>query len=174
MILGITISSIMFDSDLTNRAEKILNFAKAKQIKFAFAESCTGGLLSALFTSISGSSKAVERGFVTYCNRAKNEMLGVKNKTLESFGAVSKETAKEMALGAIKNSQADVAISITGIAGPTGGSAEKPVGLVYIGFSYDKKTKVKKFNFTGNRNEIRRSAIDAVLEILENELANSV
>jgi PncC family amidohydrolase len=156
----------MFPAAFTNKAKKILKKLKEKNLKLVFAESCTGGLLSALFTEISGSSKTFDRGFVTYSNEAKNEMLGVKKTTLKNFGAVSAETAKEMAIGAIKNSQADISIAITGIAGPDGGSEKKPVGLVYIAKYFDKKTEVQKFNFSGNRLEVRAQAVKAALEMI--------
>ena len=151
---------------LKSQAKEILDLAKEKNIKLAFAESCTGGLLSALFTEIPGSSAVIDRSFITYSNQAKIEMLDVNEQTLEKFGAVSEETAKEMAKGAIKNSTAQISISITGIAGPDGGSEEKPVGLVYIGVSSPKKTQVRKFNLYGNRSEVRKSAIIQSLNII--------
>ncbi len=162
---------MLFPADLTNAAQKILQLAEGKNLKLATAESCTGGLLSALFTEISGSSKVFDRGFVTYSNQAKIEMLGVKKETLEKFGAVSEEAAKEMAEGAARNSQADIAVAITGIAGPEGGSktkgtSEKPVGLVFIAIFANEKTSLFKFNFSGNRSEIRKAALDAALEAI--------
>ena len=154
---------MFFASNLISLATEILQKSATKNLKITTAESCTGGLLSALFTEISGASKVFERGFVTYSNEAKIQMLGVKKETLENFGAVSKEVAGEMAQGALKNSSADVAIAITGVAGPNGGSAEKPVGLVYIALN----ERVQKFNFGGDRSEVRKSAIIAALEMLE-------
>ncbi len=154
---------MFFNSSLQNQAKKILQTLESKNQKLATAESCTGGLLSALFTEISGSSKTFDRGFVTYSNQAKIEMLGVKKETLEKFGAVSEEAAHEMAIGAIKNSQADIAIAITGIAGPEGGSLEKPVGLVYIVVN----DSVRKFIFSGDRGEVRKSSLIAALQMLE-------
>ena len=161
---------MFFPSDLKNQITEILNLAQEKNIKIAVAESCTGGLLSALFTEISGSSKTFERGFVTYSNAAKISMLGVKKETLEKFGAVSKEVACEMAIGAIKNSLADFSIAITGIAGPEGGSAEKPVGLVHIACFIKKNQRFisREFHFSGDRDEVRRSSLIAALEILLN------
>lgn len=156
-----------FMSNLAIQAKKILQNFEQKNFKLVTAESCTGGLLSALFTEISGSSKVFDRGFVTYSNDAKIQMIEVKKETLEKFGAVSEEVAKEMALGALKNSAADIAISITGIAGPDGGSAEKPVGLVYIACAKKNQITIRKFNFSGDRSEVRKSALIAALEMLE-------
>jgi PncC family amidohydrolase len=159
---------MFFSSDLKNQITEILNSAQKKNLKIATAESCTGGLLSALFTEISGSSKIFERGFVTYSNEAKISMLEVKKETLEKFGAVSEEVAKEMAIGAIKNSLADLSVAITGIAGPDGGTDEKPVGLVHIACFNKKNQKLisRKFNFSGDRFEIRKSALISSLQLL--------
>jgi PncC family amidohydrolase len=155
---------------LKNKAKKVLQLAAAKNLKIALAESCTGGLLSALLTEISGASKVFNCAFVTYSNKAKIEMLQVKKETLEKFGAVSKETALEMVKGVIKNSGADIGIAITGIAGPNSTSKKKPVGLVYIGFCLQKRKLVKKFNFAGNRAQIRKCCLAAAIEIVETEL----
>ncbi len=180
MGIGITMSSknksfknMFLPSILTNHAAKIIIQMQQKKLMLVCAESCTGGLVSALFTEISGSSKVIERGYVTYSNEAKIELLGVKKETIENFGAVSSETAAEMAKGACGNSELNVAISITGIAGPDGGSENKPVGLVYIGFYFAKKDQVRKFNFSGNRDEIRKAAVTAALQIIETGI-NSV
>ncbi|MGE0499843.1 MAG: CinA family protein [Rhizobiaceae bacterium] len=120
-------------SDLADLADAFLKACQEKQILSATAESCTGGLIIALLTDIPGSSSMVDRGFVTYSNEAKIEMLGVSPATLDAHGAVSRETALEMAAGALARSHAGIALSVTGIAGPDGGSAEKPVGLVWFG-----------------------------------------
>jgi len=154
-------------SNFTNQAAKIITQMQQKNLMLVCAESCTGGLISALFTEISGSSKVIERGYVTYSNEAKIELLGVKKETIENFGAVSSETAAEMAKGACGNSESNVAISITGIAGPDGGSENKPVGLVYIGLCFAKNNQVRKFNFSGNRDEIRKATVTAALQIIE-------
>jgi len=161
---------MFFSLELTSHAEKILNKAKEKAIKVTTAESCTGGLLSALLTEIAGSSLVFERGFVTYSNESKNELIGVKKETLEKFGAVSSQTVEEMALGALKHSKTDLAISITGIAGPDGGTSEKPVGLVYIGTATKLEVKSRKFNFSGDRDEIREATIYSALKILESAI----
>ncbi len=119
-------------SDVTAAAIAVLDACRARGWKVATAESCTGGMVAGALTEIAGSSDVVDRGFVTYSNEAKEQMLGVSKSTLDRFGAVSRETAEEMARGALGNDNADVTVSITGIAGPGGGSAEKPVGLVHF------------------------------------------
>ena len=146
--------------------EKVSNILKEKKLKIATAESCTGGLIAHTFTNISGSSDYFERGFVTYSNDAKMELLGVSSNDLKGHGAVSKIVAKAMAKGALKNSKADIGLSTTGIAGPMGGSTEKPVGLVYIAVSNSEKTVVKKFNFKGSRMENKYFACNAAFEML--------
>ena len=135
------------------------------------AESCTGGLIGAAITSRAGSSAIYDRGYITYSNAAKQDQLGVAGATLALYGAVSEQTATEMARGALHNSKADIALSVTGIAGPTGGSDEKPVGLVYIGFA-DKNGNnyAKKYNFDGNREEIREKTVKAAFLIAISEL----
>ena len=117
---------------LAAAATAVLAACRSRGLKVATAESCTGGLVAGALTEIAGSSDVVERGFVTYSNEAKEEMLGVSARTLREFGAVSRQTAEEMARGAIARSQAHLAVAITGIAGPGGGSADKPVGLVHF------------------------------------------
>jgi nicotinamide-nucleotide amidase len=116
-------------------AREVLAACEERGIMLATAESCTGGMIAAALTDIAGSSAVVDRGFVTYSNEAKMEMLGVRQETLEAHGAVSRETALEMAAGALAHSRAGIAVSVTGIAGPGGGSAEKPVGLVWFGLA---------------------------------------
>ncbi len=130
------------------------------------AESCTGGLLAAKLTGVPGVSEVFKSGQVTYSNKAKHRLLGVKKHSLGKHGAVSENVAKEMAKGAAVSSRADVAVAITGIAGPDGGSPEKPVGLVYIACSVCGKVKVKEYNFTGNRNKIRESSVIAALTLM--------
>lgn len=122
----------MFSEDLLEQARQTLDEARAGGVCMCTAESCTGGLISALLTEIPGSSDVVERGFVTYSNRAKQEMLGVPQVVLERYGAVSRQTALEMAKGALTHADVHIAVAVTGIAGPGGGTAQKPVGLVYI------------------------------------------
>ena len=127
-----------------NYEKKIGNMLIERKQTLSSAESCTGGLISSLLTDVSGSSEYVKSNFVTYSNEAKEKYLFVSSKTLETYGAVSEQTAYEMADGLLKQAQTNFAISITGIAGPTGGSKEKPVGLAYVGISCNKGTVVKK------------------------------
>ncbi len=127
--------------------------------KITFAESCTGGLIASTLTKVSGSSSCFDGSVVTYANRIKNEWLGVEEITLEKYGAVSEQTVKEMLLGAIEISKADYAIAVSGIAGPTGGTPNKPVGTVFIGVSDRKSLKVEEFHFKGNRNYIQYQAM---------------
>ncbi|CDZ55395.1 CinA family protein [Neorhizobium galegae] len=122
----------LFPADIEDQARQIVADFTARGKMVATAESCTGGLIAAALTEISGSSAVVDRGFVTYTNQAKMDMLGVADATLATHGAVSKETALQMVHGALYRSQASVAVAVTGIAGPGGGSAEKPVGLVHL------------------------------------------
>ena len=120
------------DPELVAQAQALLDLCRRKQLKIAAAESCTGGLLAAVLTEIPGSSDVLERGFVTYSNEAKQAMLGVPSTVLERHGAVSRETAEAMARGAVAHAPVDLAVSITGIAGPGGATAGKPVGLVHF------------------------------------------
>ncbi len=130
-----------------------------KKIYIAVAESCTGGMLSQYLTSIPGSSAWFDRGFVTYSNESKIDLLDVDTKTLSNFGAVSKETASEMALGALNKSLADITLSITGIAGPGGGSSDKPVGTVFFAIAYQNKIIFNASKvFPGSRENIRESS----------------
>jgi nicotinamide-nucleotide amidase len=122
----------MFDLIVLEAAEQLLDICKRKHLTVATAESCTGGLVAAAISAISGSSAVLDRGYVTYSNQAKEQMLGVTPTTLEAYGAVSRECAEEMARGALAHAQVDLAVSITGVAGPTGGTPEKPVGLVHF------------------------------------------
>jgi len=123
---------VIFPDEMRARAQDLLDAYQAAGLTIVTAESCTGGLIAALLTDIPGSSKTVERGFVTYSNEAKIECLGVPPETIAAHGAVSEETARAMAEGALRASRADIGVSVTGVAGPGGGSAEKPVGLVHL------------------------------------------
>lgn len=136
----------------------------------ALAESCTGGLASAFLTKVPGISQIFINSYITYCNTSKEKLLGVRNSTLKKHGAVSKETALEMARGARLKSETNIGVSITGIAGPDGGTDEKPVGLVYVGFSTYDVEKTFKFNLFGNRERIRLLAVMNVLDILRRYL----
>lgn len=132
--------------------------------KLTTAESCTGGLLAGTFMNVPGVSEVYEEGYITYADKAKRKILKVKKKTLKKHGAVSRQTAKQMAEGAVAAAGANVAISVTGIAGPGGGTKEKPVGLVYIGCCVNGKTKVKKCLFQGERQQIRKQTVETAME----------
>lgn len=146
--------------------EAIVKILKKKELSLTCAESCTGGLLSGRLISVPGISDIYKSGFITYSNKAKRDILGVKKKTLKEFGAVSRECAYEMVYGAAKAAGADVALSVTGIAGPGGGTEEKPVGLVYIGCLVDGEAVVKEYHFSGNRDIIRQNTVTAALRQL--------
>lgn len=152
--------------------ERLAQAMLLNQYMLVTAESCTGGGIAHIVTSLAGSSQWFERGFVTYSNEAKQELLGVKLDTLSRFGAVSEECAAEMAEGAIGNSHADIAVSVTGIAGPDGGSDDKPVGTVCFGWSHrNHETLTTRVVFTGDRGEVRQQsvlmAIQGLLDLLE-------
>lgn len=144
-----------------------LEACKARNIMAATAESCTGGMIAAALTDIAGSSAVVDRGFVTYSNEAKVDMLGVSEATLYAHGAVSKETALEMAIGALARSRAGVALSVTGIAGPDGGTVEKPVGLVWFGVARTGAVTVAESRHFGNigREAVRLETVQTALEL---------
>jgi nicotinamide-nucleotide amidase len=137
---------------------------KASGEVLATAESCTGGWVSQAVTAIAGSSDWFDRGFVTYSNAAKRELLGVQADTLAQHGAVSEQTAREMALGALARSKASVALSITGVAGPTGGSAEKPVGTVCFAWARQDLVRSESRHFTGDRQAVRRQSVIHALQ----------
>ena len=130
------------------------------------AESCTGGLIAKTFTDIAGSSDWFERGFVTYSNAAKNEMLAVPASIIDDYGAVSEPVAVAMASGALRHSRADYAVAVTGIAGPGGGSEEKPVGTVWIAAASAQQQQARLFQFDGDRNAVREATLIAALEML--------
>lgn len=163
--------------DLRPLTERILAACKNRQCLVATAESCTGGLIVAQMTQIPGASSYVDRGFVTYSNNAKIEMLGVSPETLEKYGAVSRETALEMAAGALRHSHAEVTIAVTGIAGPDGGSEEKPVGLVWFGLAVKGRPTHAAYRIFENRGRrfvqhatVRR-ALEMTLAALEDDQA---
>jgi nicotinamide-nucleotide amidase len=159
----------MFTPALTARAAALIARYGSLGLKIATAESCTGGLVAGLLTEIAGSSAVLERGFVTYSNEAKRELLDVPAATLEAHGAVSEATAQAMARGALAHSRAEVAVSITGVAGPGGGTAEKPVGLVHFACARPRATVVaveRRFGDLG-RSGIRIASVEQALELLE-------
>lgn len=135
-----------------------------KQYFLTTAESCTGGMIAATCTDLAGSSQWFDRGFVTYSNAAKTEMLGVDAALIEQFGAVSEQVAVAMAQGAVKHSTAQVSVAVTGVAGPAGGSAEKPVGTVWIGWHVDGKTSTELCHFDGDRAMVRALTVQRALE----------
>ena len=145
---------------------KIGNFLASKKLSISTAESCTGGLLGANFTAISGSSAWYKGGVIAYSNEIKEQVLSVLSSTLEKEGAVSAQTVEEMAVGVSRLFDTEYAISISGIAGPTGGTIEKPVGLVYIGIKAENETLTYKCNFSGNRDEVRDSTVKFCIEKL--------
>lgn len=155
---------------MTTAAAIVERYRKAG-LRIVTAESCTGGMIAAALTDIAGSSDIFERGFVTYSNDAKQELIAVPRAILDAHGAVSAETAEAMASGALARSHADVALSVTGIAGPGGGSAQKPVGLVYFGLARkDAPTCVVRETFAGDRAAIRRAAVDRAFDLLADAL----
>lgn len=158
-----------FSDDLLEAAEALLDSCRARGLRLTMAESCTGGLIASLMTEIPGSSDVVGRGFVTYSNEAKQEVLGVRPETLAAHGAVSSETAREMAAGALARAgpDADLAVAVTGVAGPGGGSAEKPVGTVWLAVaSGGGETVAAKHSFDGDRAGIRRAAVECAVTML--------
>ena len=159
----------MFPPDLTARAAALLAQCREAGLKIAAAESCTGGLLAGLLTEIPGSSAVVERGFVVYSNEAKEGMLAVSPGTLRAHGAVSEATAREMAEGALAASPADLAVSVTGIAGPDGGTAAKPVGLVWFACATRGAATVVREALFGDigRAQVRLASLEVALELLE-------
>lgn len=156
-----------------SRAARLLEVARAKGVVIATAESCTGGMVSAAITDIAGSSTIFDRGFVTYTNDAKMAMLGVSTATLDAFGAVSEQVAEEMCRGALAHSNANLAVSITGIAGP-GGSDFKPEGRVCFGITNGRETQTETIEFGAlGRDKVRQAARDHALDLLL-EAADSV
>lgn len=150
--------------------EQIVGLLQEKKVTLATAESCTGGMLASRIIDVPGVSEVFKAGFVTYANEAKQNLLGVKEDTLAQFGAVSEQTAREMVLGAIKAAKADMAVATTGIAGPGGGTKEKPVGLVYIACGSADDIIVERCLFNGSRKEIRQASVEHALGMLYKEI----
>lgn len=144
----------------------VVDLLEANKLTVSCAESCTGGMLSSRLINVAGVSEVYKSGYITYSNKAKRKILGVKKSILDKCGAVSKEVAKAMAEGAAEAARSDVAVSVTGIAGPEGGTKDKPVGLVYIACFVKGKTTVEKYNFTGNRAKVRESSVSAALSLM--------
>ena len=151
---------------MTN-SKKLINLLKKKKLKISFAESCTGGLMSSIITSNSGSSKVFDLGLVTYSNQAKQKILKVPNKIIKKYGAVSVQCCLSMVNNLSKISNSHINISITGIAGPKGGTREKPVGLVFIGLKFKRKIFIKKYLFKHKtRNNFQKITVNTVLKII--------
>lgn len=169
------LGSAVYGIDVPNIESRVLSLLREKKMVLATAESCTGGLVSKRMTELAGSSEVFGFGFVTYANEAKEKLLGVRHETLEAFGAVSEQTAREMAQGALGVSGADVALSITGIAGPGGGTAEKPVGTVYVAVATKERTNVSKLELYrpgADRAYIRNYAASFALNEVRKTLEN--
>ncbi len=158
----------MFSERQMNTARLLVDDASQRRLRFAFAESCTGGLLSALIVSIAGSSRVLDRSFITYSNHAKEEMLGVQGDFLADFGAVSEPVARMMAEGALTESRANIALSITGVAGPGGGSPMKPVGTVHMALARENHPIRHEHHFFDHldRTGIRTASVDAAMDML--------
>ena len=161
-----------FDPEIPVRATLALEACRARRWRVATAESCTGGLVAASMIAIAGSSDVVECGLVTYSNKTKIELLGVPAETISEHGAVSAETALAMARGAMVRAGVDLAVSVTGVAGPGGGTPQKPVGLVYLGLARkDGAARVERRIFPGDRGAVRAAALTLALEMLRGEAA---
>jgi nicotinamide-nucleotide amidase len=161
---------LVFDPETLALAEQVLARCRARHWHLSTAESCTGGLVAAVLTAIPDASEIVECGFVAYSNEAKMELLGVPSELIAAHGAVSAQTAAAMARGAISRAPVDLAVSITGIAGPGGGTSQKPVGLVYLGVATKEgAARVERRIFPGDRTEIRNAALVLALELLRDE-----
>lgn len=156
----------MFSDALRQQAADVLELLRGQKWKLATAESCTGGLIGALLTDVPGSSDVFERGFISYSYESKADQLGVDKKLIIDQGAVSEEVALEMARGALENSLADIAVAVTGIAGPGGGTPQKPVGTVCIAVASNEGDMVERCQFSGSREDIRLATVAHALEML--------
>lgn len=162
----------MFPERIRNLGLLVMDEAAERRVKIATAESCTGGLLAALFTEFAGSSKVLERGFVTYSNHAKSELLNVAGDILADYGAVSEPVARLMVEGALEASRANLAIAITGIAGPGGGTPMKPVGTVHIACARENKAMMHEMLTLGDigRHEVRMATLEAALQMIRAQI----
>ncbi len=165
-------SAIYTTEEQITLEEAVVSLLVQKNMTLTTAESCTGGKLAGRIMNVSGVSQVYKEGYITYANESKEKILGVKHSTIERFGVVSEETAYEMAKGAQKAANSDAALSVTGIAGPDGGTEEKPVGLIYIGLAIKDKIEVRRFQFTGNREKNRDYAVVRALTMLREALIN--
>ncbi len=159
-------SNVYSSNEEETLEESVVRLLSSNGLTIATAESCTGGLVAATLIRVSGASDVFKEGFVTYSNRAKKTRIGVKKQTLEKFGAVSKETVTEMLTGTAKETKADVTVAISGVAGPSGGTEEKPVGTVYIGCYVKGNIRVERFQFKGDRNKVRATAASKALAMV--------
>ena len=161
----------MFPDEIVQVAEQVLERCRFAELQIVTAESCTGGLITGCLTAISGSSDVVDRGFITYTNQAKHQMLGVPNSYFETVGAVSENVARAMAEGAIIHSDGDVSLSVTGVAGPGGGSDEKPIGLVHMAVGRKNGfTLHERHVFTGDRTAVRMATVKFGLFLINKSL----
>jgi nicotinamide-nucleotide amidase len=160
----------VFPPSLLRKARKLLTDCQSKNKTIVTAESCTGGLIAALLTEVPGSSAVFERGLITYSNQAKVSLLGINKRLLARHGAVSPEVAQAMVKGAIRYSNANIGIAVTGIAGPTGGTVKKPVGLVYIAVMSGKKLAVEECRFKGSRKTIRLASVKKALDMVQRQI----
>ncbi len=157
----------MFAQEILNAAKAAVDRAASMKLKIGSVESCTGGLIGGALTAVPGSSAVVDRGFITYSNEAKHDLVGVPKSTIEAHGAVSEETARAMAEGAVHHTPLDAAVAVTGIAGPGGGTPQKPVGLVYIAAARQGvETRVERHQFPGNRDAVRLATVQQALRLL--------
>ena len=164
----------LVNSKFFNQASELMELCKSKSKRLTTIESCTGGLLSAALTSVPGSSKVYDCGFVTYSNEAKNKLVQVPLNTIDEFGAVSDEVAIAMAHGGLRQSDADIAVSITGVAGPGGGTIQKPVGLVHFGIATSwSNAKSSHLIFSGTRDQIRHQSVKQALQIVFDEAVDA-
>lgn len=158
----------MLHPDILERSSEIIQLCLTKKCKVATIESCTGGLISAALTAVSGASEVVDRGFITYSNEAKNQLVGVPVKLIETCGAVSEEVARAMAEGGLKRSIANITISVTGIAGPGGGTETKPVGLVHFACAHENSSTSSYFEvFSGDRSSVREATVLQAFNMIE-------
>lgn len=162
----------MFPDRLRNLCLLVMDEARERRVKIATAESCTGGLLAGLFTEFSGSSDVFERGFVTYSNRSKEEVLGIPGDMIADYGAVSEAVARLMAEGALENSRANLSLAITGIAGPGGGTPMKPVGTVHIACARENKAVMHEACYFGDigREQVRLATLETALEMIRKQI----
>ncbi|MBQ7796188.1 MAG: nicotinamide-nucleotide amidohydrolase family protein [Lachnospiraceae bacterium] len=165
----------MFYSTKENETmeEAVVRLLTKYELTVTTAESCTGGMIASKIVNVPGASDVFNEGFITYSNKAKRKLLDVSKNTLKKYGAVSEQTVKEMALGGVLAADADACIAVTGIAGPDGGTEEKPVGLVYIGCCIKDEVTVKECHFHGTRLEIREQSANAALDLLRSSILNN-